>query len=229
MPGAVGDPARPAARALPAPRREGPPVSADLNARAALFRALSHPARLGLLRLIWTGPLSGDTLARLMNLAPATVSHHLAGLAEAGLTTVRQDGHHRLHGVNHAALGATLSALIRGEAAAPAAQDPYRARVLRAFVKDGRLTRIPAQRKKRDVILHELASLFEPGRSYSEREVSDALAGFHPDFFTLRRELVGLGLLAREKGVYWRVTEGVTPHTPQMADDLTLTLPGTVK
>ncbi|GMA15741.1 DUF2087 domain-containing protein [Deinococcus metallilatus] len=183
-------------------------MSADLNARAAVFRALSHPARLTLLRLIWTEPLPGETLARLMNLAPATVSHHLAGLAEAGLTTVRQEGHHRLHGANRAALDVTLAALIRGEANAPAPEDPYRARVLRAFLKDGRLTRIPAQRKKRDVILVELANLFEPGRTYTEREVNDILAGFHPDFFTLRRELVGLGLLAREKGVYWRVTAG---------------------
>ena len=188
-------------------------MSADLNARAAVFRALSHPARLTLLRLIWPGPLSGEALARLMNLAPATVSHHLAGLAEAGLTTVRADGHHRLVSVNHAALNVTLAALVRGEAPAPTAADPYRERVLRSFLKDGRLTQIPAQRKKRDVILRELATLFEPGRTYAEREVNEALGEFHPDFFTLRRELVGLGLLAREKGVYWRVVgeEGDPP------------------
>ena len=47
-----------------------------------------------------------------------------------------------------------------------------------------------------------------PGRTYTEREVSDALAEFHPDFFTLRRELVELGLLKRENGVYWRVVGG---------------------
>ena len=80
-----------------------------------VFAEQGHPVRATISDM---GPL---LLARLMNLAPATVSHHLAGLAEAGLTTVRQDGHHRLHGVNHAALGATLSALIWGEAAAPAA------------------------------------------------------------------------------------------------------------
>lgn len=190
-------------------------MSADLNACAALFRALSHPARLTLLRLVWHEPLSGEALARLMNLAPATVSHHLAALAEAGLTTVRQQGHHRLVAANHAALNMTLGALIRGEVNAPTAEDPYRDRVLRAFLKDGKLTHIPAQRKKRDVILHELASLFEPGRTYTEREVSDALAEFHPDFFTLRRELVGLGLLAREQGVYWRVAANeVAPTLP---------------
>lgn len=183
-------------------------MSADLNARAAVFRALSHPARLTLLRLIWTETLSGEALARLMNLAPATVSHHLAQLAEAGLTTVRADGHHRLVSVNRAALDVTLAALVRGEAPTPTATDPYRERVLRSFLQNGRLIHLPAQRKKRDVVLRELATLFEPGRTYAEREVNGVLGELHPDFFTLRRELVGLGLLAREKGVYWRVVGG---------------------
>lgn len=182
-------------------------MSAELSTRAAVFRALSHPARLSLLRLTWQGALSGEALARLMNLAPATVSHHLAALEEAGLTTVRQDGHHRLHGANQAALDVTLADLIRGDVAAPASADPYRERVLRTFIQHGRLNRIPAQRKKRDVILRELATQFEPGQRYPEREVNARLAQWHEDVMTLRRELVGLGLLAREGGVYWRVVE----------------------
>lgn len=180
-------------------------MSDDLNARAALFRALSHPARLTLLRLTWTEALGGEQLAALTGLASATVSHHLARLTEAGLMTVRQNGHQRLHGANPAALNATLAGLIRGEVQPPTADDPYRARVLRAFVREGRLTRIPAQRKKRDVILREMAGLFEPGRLYPERQVNAMLGEWHEDFFTLRRELVGLNLLAREDGVYWRV------------------------
>lgn len=175
-------------------------MSADLAGRAALFRALSHPARLALLRLTWRDALSGEHLARLMNLAPATVSHHLAQLSEAGLMTVRQDGHHRLFLAQRAALDVTLSALVRGEVDAPTPSDPYRERVLRAFMPGGRLLRIPAQRKKRDVILRELAGLFEPGRDYSEREVSERLAEYHEDFFTLRRELVMTGLLTRAGG-----------------------------
>ncbi|WP_165795195.1 DUF2087 domain-containing protein [Deinococcus koreensis] len=188
-------------------------MSAELSTRAAVFRALSHPARLSLLRLTWQGALSGEALARLMNLAPATVSHHLAALEGAGLTTVRQDGHHRLHGANHAALDVTLAALIRGEAAAPTPADPYRERVLRSFIQHGRLTRIPAQRKKRDVILRELATLFEPGQPYPEREVNARLTHWHEDFATLRRELVEAGLLAREGGVYRRV-EGAPADRP---------------
>ncbi|MFC6660855.1 DUF2087 domain-containing protein [Deinococcus multiflagellatus] len=76
--------------------------------------------------------------------------------------------------------------------------------MLRAFLKDGRLSTLPAQRKKRDVILHELAGLFEPGRRYPEREVNAVLGEVYGDVFTLRREMVGLGVLAREAGVYWR-------------------------
>lgn len=183
-------------------------MKADLNARAGTFRALAHPARLSLLRLTWTDALSGEHLARLMNLAPATISHHLSALTEAGLMNVRQDGHHRYFSTNHAALSVTLSALVTGEVNIPAAQDPYQERVLQAFIKGGKLVQIPAQRKKKDVVLHYLATLFEPGRTYSEKEVNTLLGEYHEDFFTLRRELVGLGVLARANGQYWRVTEG---------------------
>lgn len=179
-------------------------MSADLNTRAALFRALSHPARLSLLRLTWQDALSGEHLARLMNLAPATISHHLAALAEAGLMNVQQDGHQRLYSTNHAALKLNLEELIRGEVSAAPVQDPYRERVLRAFFRDGKLIQIPAQRKKKDVILLELGKLFEPGQRYPESEVNAMLGEYHPDFFTLRRELVGLGVLSRADGVYWR-------------------------
>ncbi len=181
-------------------------MSDDLNARARFFQALSHPARLNLLRLTWAEALSGEHLARLLNLAPATVSHHLSLLAEAGLVSAEPSGHQRLFRANHAALNVPLDSLVRGVADVPPAEDPYRERVPRAFFKEGKLTQIPGQRKKRDVILRELANLFEPGERHSEKEVNGRLGEYHPDFFTLRRELVGLGLLERQSGVYWRPT-----------------------
>lgn len=185
-------------------------MSADLNARAGTFRALSHPARLSLLRLCWTDSLSGEHLARLMNLAPATISHHLSQLTEAGLMTVRQEGHHRYFSTQQETLNVNLAALVRGEVNVAPAADPYQERVLRSFLRGGKLVQIPAQRKKKDVILHYLATLFEPGQHYPEREVNAMLGEYHPDFFTLRRELIGLGLLERDKGVYWRSGETQT-------------------
>jgi hypothetical protein len=77
-------------------------------------------------------------------------------------------------------------------------------RVLRAFVRDGKLSSIPAVRAKRLVVLDWLARLFEPGRAYPEKEVNERLRAVHPDTAALRRYLVDEELLRRRDGYYWR-------------------------
>jgi hypothetical protein len=81
---------------------------------------------------------------------------------------------------------------------------PDEARVLRAFVRDGRLTSIPSSWGKRRVVLEWLAQRFEPGRRYSEAEVNLSLMQVHPDNAALRRYLVDDGFLSRDHGEYWR-------------------------
>ena len=76
--------------------------------------------------------------------------------------------------------------------------------MLERFLKDGRLVVIPTKRAKRLVVLNHLAQQFEPGRSYTETEVSQTLASFHDDYAALRRYLVDEGFLTREQNVYWR-------------------------
>lgn len=77
-------------------------------------------------------------------------------------------------------------------------------RVLRVFVKDGRLTSIPTKHAKRMVVLDWLAQRFEPGRRYSEPMVNLILGQCHPDTAALRRYLVDAGFLDRQSGEYWR-------------------------
>jgi len=67
------------------------------------------------------------------------------------------------------------------------------------------LTQIPAQLKKRQVILEELVNEFEPDRLHSEREVNQILLEFHEDVATLRREMIMNKLMTREKGIYQRI------------------------
>ena len=81
---------------------------------------------------------------------------------------------------------------------------PEVAAVLRSFVRDGALTRIPATRSKRVVVLDHVAKVFEVGVRYPEREVDALLRAFWPDYAALRRHLVDEGFLAREAGIYWR-------------------------
>jgi len=45
---------------------------------------------------------------------------------------------------------------------------------------------------------------FETGRRYPEKEVNAIISRHHPDFATLRRELIGARLMRRESGIYWR-------------------------
>lgn len=73
-----------------------------------------------------------------------------------------------------------------------------------AFVRDGRLTSLPARRPMLVAACAFLAERFRPGRRYAEAEVNALLADDGPDPATLRRLLVDEGFLRREAGVYWR-------------------------
>lgn len=86
--------------------------------------------------------------------------------------------------------------------------DGYDRKVLADFSRrDGRLKTIPAQRKKLDAVLRYVVKAFDVGKHCSEKKVNEILSGYHEDTATLRRELVGAGLMARESdgSAYWRV------------------------
>jgi len=87
----------------------------------------------------------------------------------------------------------------------PLSGDPATDRVLRAYTRDGRITGLPARRSKRMLLLEHVASLFEPGVKYPEREVDAMMRAWHADYAMLRRYLIDAALLAREGGFYWRI------------------------
>lgn len=85
----------------------------------------------------------------------------------------------------------------------PAGRDPD-VHLHRAFVRDGRLTSLPARRPMVRAACAFLAARFDRGRRYAERDVNDLLADDAPDVATLRRLLVDEGFLVRDRGWYWR-------------------------
>ncbi|MEE6257118.1 DUF2087 domain-containing protein [Plantactinospora sonchi] len=100
-------------------------------------------------------------------------------------------------------------AAVRARPPAPAdtvEPDPDRATaaVLRTFVRDGRISQLPAAHGKRRLLLEHLVTIFEPGVRYPEAEVNALLRAWHDDHAALRRYLVDEDLLTRRDGVYWR-------------------------
>lgn len=81
----------------------------------------------------------------------------------------------------------------------------FAAKVIRSFVRDGRLTTIPARERRRQVLYRYLRDqVFTEDRAYPERELNQRLALFHPDVATIRRGMVDAGLVTRADGEYRR-------------------------
>jgi len=181
----------------------------DLEARADLFKALGHPARMLIVNLIGMKPRHGEELAAILKLKPATISHHLTKLAHAGLLTSKKDQYYQTYSLAPAVLKRSLSDLVslpQPDLKTGIREDAYRQKVLKTFFRHGRLVSIPSQLKKRQIILEKLVEEFEPDRDYPEIEVNRVLVEFHEDVASLRREFISFKLMKRStRGVYRRV------------------------
>lgn len=184
----------------------------ELDEMLRYLKGLADATRLRLLGLLATEERSVEELAALLRVKAPTVSHHLAKLRELDLVRMRAEGNTHYYRLNEHGLGRVNTLLATPERVAALAgkqpEDAWEQKVLSDFFAEGRLREIPAQRKKRDVILRWLAQRFERDRTYSEKEINERLRQYHEDVASLRRELIGARLLQREHGIYWRTEAG---------------------
>jgi hypothetical protein len=178
------------------------------------FKALSNESRLKIIGILANGERTVGELASMLDLKEPTVSQHLNMLKDAGLVAVRPEGNHRYYSFDNTALHSMSKEVFSKEGLASLVGkfdevgDAFERKVLKTFVDGNRLT-IPASEKKLLVIIKWLADKFEYGVQYTEKQVNEILGRYNPDFATLRRELVDLRYLKREKGIYWKL-----PHSP---------------
>lgn len=174
------------------------------------FQVFSNESRLKMIGHLANGEKSVGELAGLLALKEPTVSHHLSGLKDIGLVDVRAEGTMRIYRLNTKALEAmskdifirpNLAALVRP--GGPTEEE----RILRAYVRNGRIVEIPEKEKRKLIIIHWLAQQIDPERRWTEKEFSEWLKQYHEDFAALRRYLVESGYMIREKGIYWRTPE----------------------
>jgi hypothetical protein len=174
----------------------------------ALAGLLADPDRRAVFAALVLGATSFEEIQRATGLEAKAAGRALSRLVESGLVERDKDGALYL-------LGEAFALAARSAAAVPQSvgdegTNPEAAKILRAFVRDGRLTSIPMARNKRIVVLDMLAQEFEPGRRYSEPMVNLMLAKWHADTAALRRYLVDEGFLDRDAGEYWRSGGTVT-------------------
>jgi hypothetical protein len=170
---------------------------------AAIAGLLADDARRRVVAALVLGAVTVEEVRAATGLGVREVAGGLARLVDAELVVRGDDGTHVLlaEAFRRAAI-----------AAAPARPEPDptgdvtedAARVLRTFLRGGRLVSIPMQHGKKLVVLDRLAQEFDVGARYSERQVNGILRRFHDDVAALRRYLVDEGFLDREAGEYWR-------------------------
>lgn len=176
------------------------------------FKALADANRLKIVGLLSQQPYSVEQLAAMLNLRSPTVSHHLKLLSEAGLVSARTESYYNLYQLESVVLEQIARHLATQDRlpsmAAEVDLQAYDRKVLRdILLPDGRLKVIPAQRKKREVVLRHILIAFQPEVRYSEKQVNEILARFHEDTATLRRELVAYKLMGRSEGEYWKIVD----------------------
>lgn len=180
----------------------------DREVLLQFFKALADESRLKILGLLAERERSVHDLAEVLDLKAPTVSHHLGRLGDLGLVRVRPEGTTRYYALQGDALEQMSERVLAPERVRTLADDveadAWERKVLRDFFEGGRLTQIPAKRKKREVVLRFLAECFEPDIDYPQTEVNAILERYHADVAYLRRELVGAGLLTRSRSVYRR-------------------------
>ena len=177
------------------------------------FKAMADANRLKIIGLLAQDSYTVEQLAAMLELRPSTVSHHLSRLAKIGLVSARAEGYYNLYRLETTVVEKIAHRLLSQKTLPAIAADvdleAYDRKVLADFsTPDGRLKSIPARRKKLGIVLRQIVKDFKLGLHYPESQVNQILAAYHEDTATLRRELVGFGLLQREKGEYWRVEEG---------------------
>ena len=185
----------------------------------AYHKALSDPTRIQMLCLLATGEANGLALAEKLGVSPPTITHHAAKLREASLIYERRDRNTVYFSLYVPFLqsgAAETIAFICQNSDKPSesgeeeememdtdAKKKWKSAVLRNFfTPDGRLKHIPAQLKKKLVILEALAEKLEMGKFYPEAEINAFIKNYHADFATLRRELIMQQFMCRDKEIY---------------------------
>ncbi len=181
-----------------------------MNDLAKRLKLLADPSRLQILASLNKEPMYVELLSERLELHPSTVSFHLKKLEEAGLVRKHKDQYYVVYELDRTKLDFNVlhevAAIATRATSEEEREQAYYDKIKNTFFdRDGTLKSIPVQRKKRLVILEEIAKSFEIGKAYPEKQVNQIIAEYHFDFCTIRREFIMNRMFERDNGIYVRL------------------------
>ena len=174
-----------------------------MKEKLQLLKVLADETRLEILNILLCEDCYVEKIACELSLTPATICYHLKKLEAAGVVNCSRSQFYIIYSLNREIFDKPLFELIKKDSPTVDSEEKYQNEVLSHFFKYGKLMQIPTQRKKREIVLAEIAKSFEAGRHYREQEVNEIIHRFHDDHCTIRREMIACGIMDRENEIYW--------------------------
>ena len=174
-----------------------------------ILKGIADESRLKILASLLREPMYVELISERLDLHPSTTSFHLKKLEKLGLVTSEKEQYYTMFHLNKSNLNINIMKVVSGISLDSQTEEDleqaYYMKIRDTFFKDGKLVSIPVQRKKRQVILQEIAKSFEFDKEYTEKEVNLIISEYHFDFCTIRREFIMNKMFTRENGIYVRI------------------------
>ena len=170
-----------------------------------LLKLLADETRLEILNILLKEDSYVEKIACELSLTPATICYHLKKMETAGVVNCSRSQFYMIYSLNREIFDKPLFELIKKDEEIVDTEEKYKKEVISNFFKYGRLTQIPTQRKKREIVLAEILKHFDVDREYGEKEVNEVILLYHEDYCTIRREMIAFGMMTRDHERYKRV------------------------
>ena len=170
-----------------------------------LLKLLADETRLEILNILLKEDSYVEKIACELSLTPATICYHLKKMESAGVVNCSRSQFYIIYSLNREIFDKPLFELIKKDGEIVDTEEKYKKEIVSNFFKYGRLTQIPTQRKKREIVLAEILKQFDFDREYGEKEVNEIILRYHEDFCTIRREMIAFGMMTRDHEIYKRV------------------------
>lgn len=170
-------------------------------------KTIGDKTRIRIISLLKAGPLHGQAIAGKLGLKPPTISHHLSKLKEIDIVYQRRDKNTIYFYLNKDKLERMALEIIRIGDEEMCERfditDEEKSKVIKNFIDgNGKLKALPAQRKKKLILLEYMLRGLEHGKAYKETEINEYIQQYHQDFATIRREFVMAHFMYRQDSIY---------------------------